>query len=293
MLSAVAVAATAVEVLDVLGGHVPRRLHGLGAWATRARRPGTSVRSADGLDDAGADEQELSGSAPAARVVKSSTKSTHSAGRTGRVLGLDEHAELGRAADLLLDGAQVLDDLGVLVDPLDRVGLELESGSTTRARRRRPATARRPAAGPRPPGSAAQPHDEAAERPSLKSPALVGLRYSRMPRMASGFDDRADADGDDADGEQPAEVADHRHLGELDGGEGEHGVEGHHQQRRAEAAGRLLDRVRRLVDDHLLLDPGVHLDRVVDADAQHHRQAGDGDERQGDAEVARPGRRPR
>ena len=49
------------------------------------------------------------------------------------------------------------------------------------------------------------------------------------------------------------------------------GVEGDDQQRRAEVAGRLLDRVGGAVDDDLLLDAGVHLDRVVDADAEHHR----------------------
>ena len=32
------------------------------------------------------------------------------------------------------------------------------------------------------------------------------------------------------------------------------------------------------VDDHLLLDAGVHLDRVVDADAEHDGEAGDGDD---------------
>ena len=46
------------------------------------------------------------------------------------------------------------------------------------------------------------------------------------------------------------------------------------------------------VDDHLLLDARVHLDRVVDADAEHHGQAGDGDDRQGDAEVAGEAERP-
>ena len=51
-------------------------------------------------------------------------------------------------------------------------------------------------------------------------------------------------------------------------------------------ARRLLDRVLRAVDDHLLLDARVHLDRVVDAHAEHHRQAGDGDDRERDAEVA-------
>ena len=47
----------------------------------------------------------------------------------------------------------------------------------------------------------------------------------------------------------------------------------------------LLDRVLGPVDDHLLLDARVHLDRVVDAHAEHHRQAGDRDDRQRDAEV--------
>ena len=40
------------------------------------------------------------------------------------------------------------------------------------------------------------------------------------------------------------------------------------------------------VDDHLLLDARVHLDRVVDAHAEHHREAGDGDDGERDAEVA-------
>ena len=73
-------------------------------WAPRARPRGPRVRSATVLDDARAGEQLLRVRAPAARVVKSSTKSTtrlveHALAR----LGLDEHAELGRAADLLLD----------------------------------------------------------------------------------------------------------------------------------------------------------------------------------------------
>ena len=82
-----------------------------------------------------------------------------------------------------------------------------------------------------------------------------------------------DADRGDADREQQAEVADHRHLGEAQRGEGEDGVEGDDEQGRAEVAGGLLDRVLGAVDDHLLLDARVHLDRVVDADAEHHREA--------------------
>ena len=41
--------------------------------------------------------------------------------------------------------------------------------------------------------------------------------------------------------------------------EREHRVEGHHQQGRAQVARRLLDRMVRSVDQHLLLDAGVHL----------------------------------
>ena len=44
--------------------------------------------------------------------------------------------------------------------------------------------------------------------------------------------------------------------------------------------------------DHLLLDARVHLDRVVDADAEHHREPGDGDDRERDAEVAGEAERP-
>ena len=67
--------------------------------------------------------------------------------------------------------------------------------------------------------------------------------------------------------------AEHRHLREAQRGEGEDRVEGHDEQRRAEVARGLLDRVVGAVDDDLLLDARVHLDRVVDADAEHHREA--------------------
>ena len=102
-----------------------------------------------------------------------------------------------------------------------------------------------------------------------------------------------EADHHDADGQQQAERPDHRHLGEAQRGEGEHGVEGDDEQGRAQVLGRLLDRVLLPVDDHLLLDARVHLDRVVDADAEHHRQPGDGDQGERDAEVAGEHRTPR
>src|SRR6266545_4730887 len=120
--------------------------------------------------------------------------------------------------------------------------------------------------------------------PVRKSLPLVGDLYSRMPSAASG-DDAAQADHRDADRQQQPELAEHRHLGEPQGSEGEDGVEGHHQQRRAQVSRRLLDRMRLAVDHHLFLDARVHLDRVVDPYPEHDGQAGDGDDRQRDAEV--------
>ncbi len=128
--------------------------------------------------------------------------------------------------------------------------------------------------------------------PSRKSLPFVGDRNSRMPRMASGQDDRAQADGGDADRQQQAELPDHRHLGEAQRGEGEDGVERDDEQGRTEVAGRLLDRMLGAVDDHLFLDARVHLDRVVDADAEHHGQPGDRHDRERDAEVAGEAERP-
>ena len=65
--------------------------------------------------------------------------------------------------------------------------------------------------------------------------------------------------------------AQHRHLGEVQRREREDRVERDDEQRGPEVAGRLLDRVVGAVDDDLFLDARVHLDRVVDADAEHHR----------------------
>ena len=79
---------------------------------------------------------------------------------------------------------------------------------------------------------------------------------------------------------------------EVQRGEREDGVEGHDEQRRPEVGRRLLDRVRRAVDDDLLLDAGVHLDRVVDADAEHDREPRDRDDGQWDAEVSEDAERP-
>src|SRR5207244_63331 len=67
-------------------------------------------------------------------------------------------------------------------------------------------------------------------------------------------DDRADADHGDADGEQQPELAEHRHLGEPQGGKREDRVEGHDQQRRAQVPRGLLDRMVGPPDEDLLFD---------------------------------------
>ncbi len=69
-----------------------------------------------------------------------------------------------------------------------------------------------------------------------------------------------------------AEFADGRRLGEPQRHEGEDGVEGDDEQGRPEAAGRGLDGVGGAVEDHLLLDPRVHLDGVVHPHAEQDRE---------------------
>ena len=207
------------------------------------------------------------------------------------VLGLDEDAQLRRGVHLRLEGLDVLDDLRVLVDPLHRVGLELELVLDDDAADEDD-QAGHGQDGRQPVGHRPEPDDQPAERALPEVLALGRGLVLADAQDGERHDDAAEADGGDADGEQQAEVADHRHLGEAQGGEGEHRVEGDDQQGRAQVAGRLLDRVGLAVDDHLLLDARVHLDRVVDADAEHHRQAGDGDDGERDAEVAGQAERP-
>ena len=208
------------------------------------------------------------------------------------VVGLDEHAELGRRADLVLERVDVGDGLGRLVDPCERVGLQLElvldgdaAGEDRRRWRRASGTAH--AWGSEPSLTVRRP-----STPSRKSRPV--RRRAELADAEGGerHDDRVEADDGDADGEEQAEVADHRHLGEAQGEEGEDGVERDDEESRAEVARRLLDRVVGAIEDHLLLDAGVQLDGVVDPDAEHHGQPGDRHDRQRDAEVAGEPERP-
>ena len=156
---------------------------------------------------------------------------------------LHEHAELASAPVPSSSRAEVLDGLGVLVDPLDRVGLEGELALDGDAadeddeagdgeRRPRPQWAGRRASPRAGRGS-----------PARKSLAWVGDLYSRMPRVASGSRMLARQMTAMPTASSSAELADHRHLGEVAGPEGEDGVEGDDEQRRAQVAGGLLDGV--------------------------------------------------
>ena len=73
--------------------------------------------------------------------------------------------------------------------------------------------------------------------------------------------------------EQHAEVADHRHLRDAQREEGGDAGDRGGDQRRREVGERLADRVLLVVEQHLLLDPVVDLDREVDAEPDQDRAA--------------------
>ena len=189
------------------------------------------------------------------------------------VVRLHEHAELARRAGLLVEHVEVLDDLRLLVDPLDGVGLQHELVLDAM-----PADEDHDAGDREPDRGLAGQRRRATRRAGPSGPSRKSLALRRRLVLADAedrerADDAVDADRGDTDGEQQAELPDHRHLGEAQRGEGEDRVEGDDEQRGPEVAGRLLDRVLGPVDDDLFLDARVHLDRVVDADAEHHGQA--------------------
>ena len=142
-------------------------------------------------------------------------------------------------------------------------------------------------------GQAPEEHHDPAEASLAEVLALGGRLVLPDAQDRQGGDDAAHAHGDDPDHEQRAELADGGGLGEPQGHEGEDGVEGDDEQRRPEAARRGLDGMRGAVEDDLLLDARVHLDRIVHAHAEQHRERGDGGQGERDAEVARRGRSPR
>ena len=121
---------------------------------------------------------------------------------------LDEDAELRGPADLVLHLVEVGDDLAVGVDPVDRVGLELD-----RRLDDAPADEHDDPHGRERQGEAAGQAAHLDDHPTETALAEV-TRARRTPVLPHAQDrerveDRADADGDDADDHQPAERTDH------------------------------------------------------------------------------------
>ena len=212
--------------------------------ARPARRPGTSMRSLTVVDDARGGEQHPRAARSSCSRVKSSTNVDDLVGE--HVVGLHEDAELARRArsrpracarSLMVCESWLTHWIGsVWSMSLSSTRMPPTKITTlaTISERRQPTPAGCPSY------TTSRPRE-----PSRKSVPLVGDLYSRMPRMASGTMICTRQIDGDADREQQAEVADHRHLGEAQRGEGEDGVERDDEQRRAEVAGGLLDRVRR------------------------------------------------
>ena len=165
--------------------------------ARRGARRERRCRSLTVLDEARRGEQRVRVAPRAGSRVKSSTNVdglvwSKTFGR------LHEHAELARRAGLAVEHVEVLDDLRLLVDPLDRVGLQHElaldedaAGEDEQARDRE---RRRDPVGQRP-----EPDDEPAER-ALAEVAALGRRLVLADAEdRERADDAVEADRRDAD----------------------------------------------------------------------------------------------
>ncbi len=126
----------------------------------------------------------------------------------------------------------------------------------------------------------------------LSGRTSVRFLYSRIPSADAGTTMPTTTSTKMPIAEQDAEVADHGHLGDAQRDEGDQRSERRREQWWGEVGHRLGDRVRLLVEDHLLLDTVVDLDREVDAHPDEDRQTRDRDERQADADHPEDRERP-
>ena len=154
--------------LDVFRRHVVRLLH-LRAGGGDVLRPGYVAQVAHDLDEARRGEQRRG---VFLHLVAREPVEVADALVGEALVGLDVHAELAGGVDLFVEHVQVLDHLRLLVDPLDRVGLERElaldedpAGEDDEARDGEPDRRLR--------RDAAEPDHEAAERSGAE---VLGLR---------------------------------------------------------------------------------------------------------------------
>ncbi len=196
------------------------------------------------------------------------------------VVGLDQDPERAREAGLVLERLDVLDDLAALVDPLDRVALDAglllhqhpadEQADTDHGDDRGDLGRQ-----------AAELDDEVLD------PDALGFALGPAPELAyaerrSGHDDPDDHQDHDPDRQQHAEVTDHRHLRDSQRQEGDDARQRGGDHRRRKVGERLADRVLVVVEQHLLLDPVVDLDREVDPEPDQDREPGDRHQREVD-----------
>ena len=186
-----------------------------------------------------------------------------------------------------IEHVQILDHLRLLVDPLDRVGLQhqLAFDRETACEDRDACDRERNGDGPR--GERPSQTTRRPSGPSRKSWPFVGDLYSRMPRTASVpmmlFKQIAATP-------TMSRRPNWRNIGTLAKcNAAKAKIASNVTTRRAGPRLRDVSWIgcSAAVDDHLFLHTRVHLDRVVDADTQHHGQAGDRHDRERDTDVAR------
>ena len=173
--------------------------------------------------------------------------------------------------------------MAVLVDPADRVALDLDrsldrdaDGEGTDAEDHDDRN--------QCDGQTAESHDDALDE---RLASLLGPRGPLTDAEQRGRQNHpGDQQDDHPDGEQHTEVTDHRDLRDPQREEGEHRSDDRRDQRGHDIRQGRRDRVRIVVEHDFFLDPVVDLDGEVDAEADQDRQARDGDQRQIDAEVA-------
>ena len=266
------------------------RLRTSAAVGVRCGAPGTSLSWLTVLTSPDAVSSVSGYLLRAASRVKSSTNVTVGCANTSRDCtytpsSLDEWTSWSSTCE-------VLDDLRLLVDPLDRVGLQHElaldedaarEDDQARDRERRRDAGRRAIRATRSGGRAG---------PRGSRVPFVGERYSRMPRIASVpmmlFRQIAATP-------MMSSSPNSRSIGTLAKRNAANAKIASNVT--TSSAGPRLRAVSWIgcvgpVDHDLFLDARVHLDRVVDADTEHHRQPGDRDDRERDAEIARDAERP-
>ena len=232
------------------------------------------------------DELTTSVRASAASVKSQITSLTSGA---ATLLASTRTPERGREPGLVFEAIDVGHGLAALIDPPDRIGLDLgpaldghtdaEQGHGQHHHWRSDLGRKR-----------AEAHHDALDDGVRSGLGASGPLSDTEDR--GGEDDAGDDQHDDPDGQHHAEVADHGHLRDAQREEGERAGDGGDDQRRAEVRQRLGHGVLLVVEDHLLLDPVVDLDGEVDAQTDEDGEPGDGDQRQVDADVAEQRERP-